>query len=328
MKRLPVSVSLVPSRIQIREKLEGGRGHRFLCDGDFRNGESFSAFMHAFLKFYQSQPSVDQETFSGFKVVKLKTMEVKTVEGATPRTSVAQSISGQVESGKYGIESTLVNVHNFNKIKQRERTDCEFIPFFFLMDFEPKQNSVILLTEQYGHYSPKGVLLDRLQQYVAMRLSPKHKVVSETIVSEEVFKKVLRQRIKALRFHFQRVPADVADDLGNDRHIVQNGEMEVYIKAKNGRFPSWGWNLLQEKRRTGISIGTETSDEMKVEIDMECGKTKTVDIGNLAAFRMSFPIAARDDMQENGHPSDDQMLEEAKDVLKLCRKVLGWRALA
>lgn len=279
--------------------------------------------MHAFLKFYQSNPSVDQDSFSGFKVLTLHPEG-----GPTPQAAASQSISGHVESGKYGIESTLVNVNNFNRIKRREKTDCEFIPFFFLMDFEPQKDSVILLTEQYGNYSPKGIFLDRLQQYVAMKLSPNHKVETETIVSEEVVKELLGKHVKALRFHFARVPADVADDLGNDRHIVQNGEMEVRIKAKNGSFPSCVWHLLQKQRRTGISIGEETSDKVKVEIEVERGRTKTVDIGNLAAFRMSFPIAEREDVQGNGHPSDNQMLEEAKDVLNLCRKVLGWRVRA
>lgn len=315
------SVSLVPTRIQIRkpqpeETKRKRRKPEFVKDGEFPEDGSFRSFMHAFFTKFLGHAEVSEDNRSGFRVAQLTPKEISSEQKE-------QWIHGCVESGKFGFESELVNVKT-KKSKRRETTDCELIPFFFAMDFEPGQAAAILLTEQFGPYSPKGIMLEHLRAFVESRMEG-HKLEPEIIVSEEIVRQVLSKHVKALRFHYERVPPDIADsiDASKDHHIERDGVMEVAIKAKRGKFPDWGFEFLHNVRRTGLTIFTEKSTELKVDMVVD-GKTKTVNIGDLNSFNTSFVVDSIQEVQQNGHPTDKQMLEEAKDAFVICRKALGW----
>lgn len=324
-RKTPFSVSIIPTQLQIRAPLDSPKKRKkstlYLRDGDFPGKVTFRQFMHEFLLEFKRHPSMVADTFSGFCVDRL--------EPAAWTKSLGTDvlwIYGYVKSGSFGFESELVDIRDSNKRKKRESTDCELIPFFFLLDFETGKDSAILLTEQFGSYSAKGPFLNRLQSYVDRRLPPGHKVETSTIVNEEAVKTMLSKRVRAIRFQFARVASDIADSLGNDEHIVKNGVMELTIRAKSGLFPNIDWNLLQEKKKLGLTISDTTSEEMKVDIKVE-GRTKTVNIGNLDSFHTSFPIEDRETVQVNGHPSFEQMVLESKDIIQFCREVLGWKKL-
>lgn len=319
-KNATYSVSLVPTRIRIRKSgahsaKRRGQAEAGVADGGFPGGESFRDFMRGFFGSHLGTATMDIDNQSGFRVS----------DSADGGAMVDGLFYGHVETGRFGFESELVDVTDTRRTKKRERTDCELIPFFFAMDFEPGMDCAILLTEQFGPYSPKGILLDRLRGHVE-KLMPGHGVETETIVSEEVVKEVLAKRVKALRFQYQRVPPDMADSIDSDGsgHIEREGVMEIVIKSRNGVFGEWGFKLLDKVRQTGLTVSDETSTNLKVEMEYD-GRTKTVDIGDFGSFNTSFPVDSREEVEANGHPATDRMLAEARDVLDICRKTLGWR---
>ena len=317
-KKSAYSVGLVPTKIQIFQPVDAAEGRRkreqrSLRDGDFPGRESFYNFIRSFFEAHLGTAIMNAENLSGFRVAKLN-----------PDTPATKVLWGYVETGKYGFESELVNVNDTSKIKKRERTDCELIPFFFEVDFNHRDGCAILLTEQFGPYSPKGILLEQLRGHVTDML-PRHTIKTETIVSDEIVQQVLSKHVKALRFQYDRVPSDIADSIGNgtDGHIEREGVMEVSIKSRNGVFPEWGFEFLNNVRRTGLTIQDMTSTEMKVDMEVD-GRIKTVNIGNLDSFNTSFVVDTREGVQENGHPSEEQMLSTAQEALLICRRALGW----
>lgn len=317
----PFSVSLVPTRIQI-QKPESEKGKQsspsFVKDGDFPKIGSFRRFMMIFFNEHLGKVNISNDDRSGFRVSKL--LPKRTVSGRSKRN---ERIYGCVESGKFGFESELMNVKT-KTTKRRESNDCELIPFFFAMDFEAHEESAILLTEQFGPYSPKGILLEHLRAFVESHMDG-HKLITGTIVSEDIVRQVLSKQVKALRFHYKRVPPDIADkiDKTKNQHIERDGMMEIAIKAKRGSFPEWGFEFLHNVRRTGLTIFNEKSTELKVDMVVD-GKTKTVNVGNMDSFNTSFVVDSIEDVQQNGHPTDARMREEAKDAFSICRKALGW----
>lgn len=317
------SVSLVPTRIQIqkpqtKEATGKPKVPELVKDGDFPKDGTFYTFLNDFLKCHLGKASVSPDDRSGFRVAKLSP-----TKQSSPMKTLPARIQGCLETGKFGFESELWNV-NTQKTKRREAADCELIPFFFAMDFEPGQDAAILLTEQFGPYSPKGILLERLRSFVQTQMGG-HKLVTEVIVSEDIVRQVLSKHVKALRFHYERVPPDLADSIDKDKdhHIERDGIMEVVIKAKRGMFPEWGFDFLHNVRRTGLTILDEPSTELKVDMVVD-GKTKTVTMGDLDKFNTSFVVDSIEEVQQNGHPSDERMMAEANDAFSICRKALGW----
>ena len=309
------SVSLVPTRVKIQRPDCDSHPRRntraFLRDGDFPERSSFREFMIGFFSSFLNSGNIAFDDSSGFRVADLD-------------HSGSRVLFGHVEAGKFGFESQFVNVEDTTKTKKREVSDCELLPFFFAMDFEPEKDCAILLTEQFGQYSPKGILMDQLRAYVAKILQG-HRLSSETIVSEDVVRKVLDQHVKALRFHYDRVPSDVADGIDGDDagHIEREGVMEVVIKSRNGVFPEWGYTFLNNVRQTGLTICDEHSTGLKVDMSVD-GRTKTVNLGDLDGFNSSFLVDSRDDVEQNGHPSTERMRLEAEDAFVVCRKAIGW----
>ena len=317
------SVSLVPTRIQIQKpqpNKEKGKqkAPELVKDGEFPKDGTFYTFLNDFFKSHLGKPSVSPDDRSGFRVAKLPPK----MQSSTIKTLPAR-IQGCLETGKFGFESELWNVET-KKTKRREAADCELIPFFFAVDFEPGQDAAILLTEQFGPYSPRGILLERLRSFVETKMEG-HKLVTEVIVSEDIVRQVLSKHVKALRFHYERVPPDLADciDKDKDHHIERDGIMEVAIKAKRGVFPDWGFEFLHNVRRTGLTILDEPSTELKVDMVVD-GKTKTVNMGDLDKFNTSFVVDSIEEVQQNGHPTDERMAAEANDAFSICRKALGW----
>lgn len=293
-------------------KLRKGTGG-FLRDGEFPKGISFRDFMSDFFDVHLGSGNIALGDNSGFRVADFE----HGVSGSC-------DFYGHVEAGRFGFESQLVNVEDPTKTKKREVSDCELIPFFFAMDFEAGRDCAILLTEQFGQYSPKGILLEQFRIHVEKRL-PEHRISTETIVSEDVVREVLNNHVKALRFHYDRVPSDVADGIDGDNagHIEREGVMELVIRSKNGAFPEWGYRFLHNVRRTGLTIYDATSTSLKVDMNVD-GRTKTVTIGDLDSFNSSFLVDSRDDVEQNGHPSVEKMLLEAEDAFNICRKAIGW----
>lgn len=323
MKLKPTySVSLLPTRIRILKPGDSAskrRGKAAAClkDGDFPGGASYRDFMYGFFSSVLGNALMIEDSRSGFRVAEL----------VPSKPTGSGFIHGRIESGKYGFESQLVDVNDANnagKAKKREMTDCELIPFFFAMDFHPGKDSSILLTEQFGPYSPKSILLEQLRKYVAEKM-PGHKVSSETIVSPDIVEEVLSKHVKALRFQFDRVPPDIADGIDRDDndHLERDGTMEVVIKSKNGRLREWGFEHLNDVRKTGITVNDATSTDLKVDMEID-GKQKTVNLGNTDSFNTSFSVDAKGEIEENGHPSINRMLSEAMDDFAICRKALGW----
>ena len=321
--KAPFSVSLVPTRIRIQKpeskNAKGRNGSLYAKDGDFPKKQSFKRFMEKFFMSHLGNVDVSDDNRSGFRVAQLTDKEP-----TTGHSDFDGCIYGFVESGKYGFESELMNVET-KKTKRREANDCELIPFFIAMDFEIGKDSAILLTEQFGPYSPKGILIERLRAFIEDKMK-EHKLVTETIVSEDIVHQVLSKHVKALRFHYERVPPDIADsiDQTEGRHIERDGVMELAIKARHGSFPEWGFEFLHNVRRTGLTIFDQPSSELKVDMVVD-GKMKTVNVGELDSFNTSFVVDTREVVQQNGHPSLARMLEEAKEAFVICRTALGWK---
>ncbi|MBQ6925553.1 MAG: hypothetical protein IJQ73_13010 [Kiritimatiellae bacterium] len=320
MAKAAYSVALVPTKIEILKPAEPAEGRRrrvrqCLRDGEFPDGMTLRGFLRDFLEAHIGTATVNTDQLSGFRVASL-----------SPETPNARILSGYVETGKYGFESELVDVNDTTRTKRRERTDCEFIPFFFAADFENGRDGAILLTEQFGPYSPKAILLEQLREHVRGVL-PDHKVRTETIVSDDIVKAVLSKHVKAIRFHYDQVPPDVADNLDENvsGHIEREGLMEVSFKSRNGVFPEWGFEFLNNVRRTGLTINDATSTDMKVDMEVD-GRIKTVNVGNLESYNTSFIVDSQEDVQENGHPGEERMLSEAADAFSICRRALGWPA--
>ena len=317
------SVSLVPTRIQIQKPLNFNakgkqRKPEFVKDGELPNGGSFKVILHDFFKKHLGKALVSADSRSGFRVSDL-------FPDKLPSNDEQQAflMYGHVETGKFGFESELINVET-KKSKHRESTDCELIPFFFAMDFQTGEDAVILVTEQFGPYSPKGILLERLRAFVQDKLEG-YKLTTEIIVSDEIVRHVLSQHVKALRFQYEKVPSDLADsiDRNKDHHIEHEGEMEVVIKAKHGAFLEWGFEFLNNVKRTGLTISDEKSTSLKVDMVVD-GKQKTVNLDSPDSFNTSFIVDSIEEVQQNGHPTDERMLSESKDALFICRKALGW----
>ena len=323
-KRMPVSVSLVPTRLSIRKRKssrpkDSNTAPECFRDGEFPGKQTFREFIHDFLLEFKEHPSMVEDTFSGFRVDRIVPADLRKERNPAP----LPRLHGRLSSGRFGFESDLVDIRDRTKVKKRERTDCELIPFFYLFEFMEGADCTILLTEQFGVYSPKTTLIERLQQYVDARLPDGGEVETETIVNERVVKKLLKNKIRALRFYFTKVAADIADDLGNDTFSCEDGTMELVVKPNRKRKFLFDWSQMDEWRRRGITVKDVKSEGMKVDVEID-GKTKAVDIGNLDSFRASFPVVDKAEVEENGHPSEEQMLLEANEALPLCREVLGW----
>lgn len=301
------TVSIIPNFIKIRSA--GTMEEKnYLRDGDFPGGQSYRDFIRGFLKSIRTAHLLVERNAG---------IRVDTVVAAEP-----EKLYGILKAGKYGFEAILENIET-KATKTRDLKDCEYIPFFYLFEFKDNQASAILLMEQFGPYSARTSFMDLLRKHIADTL-PGHVLEHGTLVDTDYVKDSVKENIKAFRFIWHTIPADVADDIFDEDAQEDEGKMELAFKPKNGG--SWGrpsWFNWEDTHTRGLKITSTPYDEMKVDVEIK-GKKKTIRVEQLSCFKMSFDVTSSVRIGKDGHPTAASMLNESGDIIDMAKRILGW----
>ena len=239
------------------------------------------------------------------------------------------------EAGRYGYSAELVNTVDNRRTYTRRIVEAELLPFSALF-WAPSSNSrfldkAILILERIGNIGIKNVLGRDIIGYFRQRGC---KLKMEYLLPDRFLSAILsNHRITKIRLIKHSIPADFADERlrGWDTH---GGTLEMVLKLKQGFSEAISGNIrsiLPRLRRRGATnsaegsfwrIGSFDYDNVKIEVDIGGGK-RTIDLANIGKINPSILVSSSVEFNgENGLPTTNSMLQEAKRLLEELKEEL------
>jgi len=234
--------------------------------------------------------------------------------------SQSRSISGVVETGEYGYESTLYDVQTAAVSYQRTTNDAEMLPFYFLAHVPAQRDEGVLLLERMGQLGIRKVFLGDFIDYFH-QYHPSIDVEFNPLVPQQLVTQYLQGgRVTKLRFIRFSVPSDITDAYDRGGHEEEAGYIEFVVHARrNRRIPiiSRIRDVVDGRRQVSnmIEIRGFEYDSVKVEIEME-GNRRTIDLSNLMKLRAQYDVTPDIQIGANGHPVFSSIDAVAKRLLE------------
>jgi hypothetical protein len=249
----------------------------------------------------------------------------------------ARTIFGIVKAGEYGLKSELRNVENDQSSYERQTTDAELIPYFFLLNIPNETSQGIAIFQRLGNRGFKDIFDKDFSSHIKGRFSSQYKVEISPLIPRDMVKAYLRNRILKVKLIKHSFPKEVSDVDLSGLPKEEQGEAEFILKAgRNKGFPT---SLLDKLRGNIDSFlgGNNTSvgslleiqgfqaDNVKIEVQVG-DKRRTIDFSNIDKLRFTEDVTNRVKIDTNsGSPDFEDLKKIALEFYNDCADALWGR---
>ena len=246
-------------------------------------------------------------------------------------------LNGTIKGGDYGYTAELSNTETGRTSYQRQVTDAELIPYYFLMELPSTANKGIVVLQKFKQSGVKEAFFKNFRDYFNSKLGADYTLELDPIVPKELVREYLKGgRILKIRLIKQGFPRDTFDVNSDEHPEDKEVTSELVFSAKRGgSLPDKLLNIFtpdkiaqfleSENKSVGSMVEIKHFDFNTIKLQVRIGKsTRTIDVSDTDRLRFSLDIS--NDVQEgsDGHPSFDSIDLLAKKFLKdLSSSVLG-----
>jgi hypothetical protein len=235
-----------------------------------------------------------------------KNKAYKTYLKAANIQSNDRNIEGILESGSYGLSSTIRDVDT-NEVKYKKNTnDADVLPFYFVAYIPKDTNEGIIILQRTGKHGIKTNFGISLNSYFSKNYSG-YSVEINTLIQEGLIKKILYNgTIKKIRCVQYKAHIDAIDGL-DDGHKESPYNMEIVLSGNKIPF----MNKIKEffsSPNNNIKTLVELRDfrdfdydTVKVDIE-ENDSIKTFDLSDLYKAKAYYDISSEVTLDNDGHP--------------------------
>ena len=240
----------------------------------------------------------------------------------------ARRIEGILESGEYGYEAALVNVHS-GRTHRRHVKEAELLPFYFLVYVPRRPVKGVMILQRFGSFGVSSVVGRMLARDFAP--TPNRIQIDSLVPDALVNHWTGARRARKIRLVSFKLPKHIEDvfRLGGSEDVYS----ELVITARRGKtIPlTRGLRTLlrsHDPREEGVVElqRKHPHDLVKMEVDVG-GKRRTVDVRHPDAIAAYFNVTDRVEIEKNGHPSLASIRKAAYDLLGDIKPILGEKPL-
>lgn len=232
-------------------------------------------------------------------------------------------ISGIIESGDYGYESTIYNTNSGKEKYRRQIDDTEIKPFYFLIHLPENDNKGFVILQRLGIYGIHSIFKNHLTTF----FKSKHENLQldfDPFVSRQLANAFIeRGNIREFTLTRYNLPPDVADKLGMNGHEQDIMSIEISIKAKKKSFLQLNnkvKNFIKNPNASIFSIrefenlGFNGEHKSKIKVELN-GNTRTVDLTDTGQIRPYYDIDSDVQKDISGHPLFNSIDSIAKKLI-------------
>ncbi|KYG84886.1 hypothetical protein AWW67_18035 [Roseivirga seohaensis] len=245
----------------------------------------------------------------------------KTSTGATVfhRKDAIRSVSGIIETGKYGKEENVVDINRkkddlpvFRMMKNHALQK----PFFFLICISSKKNEGLIFLEREGLFGIKQVFTLVLSKYISKNF-PEKSFHFSNFIDDKFVKKFINEGVyNKIRLVRNSLPEDVAEKYGLEKFNTDDFVLELSIRSKGKRRIGGSARKRIQEIFENNPNGFFTSDDFKkIGFDDEASihvnstyknSSRTINLSDTLKFRPYYDIKVN--ITSTGH-SDFKSIE-------------------
>ena len=217
-----------------------------------------------------------------------------------------RTLSGIIETGEYGIESTLLDVETGKEVHKRKTNEANMLPFYFLIDLPEGVDEGIILLQRTGMYGIRHILAGILDVMFDQRF-PEYRLRFHSLVESKEIEKYQKGKVETIRFISFKIPSDITDAFDRG-HKEALGHAELVVQAKRGSHLPINSTLSQffsGKRELAKLVALKETnfryDDIKIR--SRVGRAaRTMDLSDLKRLRGYHDISDEVDLDHSGHP--------------------------
>jgi hypothetical protein len=255
----------------------------------------------------------------------LKSGNLKTIEQSNQVFRVrnsytaAREISGIIEKGNYGSETSIIDVTNGNDSYKKKVQDADMIPFYFLASLPKGSNIGIFGIQMVGVHGCKSEFEEDFLRYFH-EFYPDFQITFHRLVTDQIIEKYLKRGIvKKIRLVNYIVPTDIADAYSTGL-TSEEIETEFIISAKTKKSLKVKDNIRRILRgEIGVNqiveIQEKHYDSVKVVLSIGGSKNVTIDLSDTDTIKSRFDV---DNViiGDDGNPQFQSIDKESKSLVK------------
>ncbi len=311
-------VKLEVYTIRIRNS---GDTENYLRLDSFHDDVDFLAFFQAYISSFDHQLELNENQKRSLKLDS-STLHIN---------SATRTISGVIESGDYGYESTIYNTQSGEERYKRQVDDTEIKPFYFLIHLPSEDNKGFVILQRLGIYGIHGIFKNHLTAFFKTRYE-NLQLDFDPFVSRQLAQAFIdRGNIREFSLTRYNLPSDIAEKFGMVGHEEDIMSIELRIKARKNRFlplnnkvKSFVENpnarIFSVRELDNLGFDGEHKSKMKVTLG---GNTRTVDLGDTGQIRPYYDIDNEVDKDISGHPVFTSIDQIARDLINDLNQELG-----
>ena len=282
--------------------------------GAFKRKGDLKRVLRRFLKERRAEYSVDGERQKLLRVQEFRTK--------------GRRISGIVVTGEYGYEADLYNVDTAEVSYQRNNSDAEMMPFYFLMELPVQHDEGVILLQRRSNLGIRTAFLRDFGDFFKERY-PNLKISFNTLVPPELVNEYLKNgRLTKMRFIRYTIPSDRADAYDGLGHVEEEGTAEMVFTPRRGDSLSWLGrrvrDVLDGKREITELVEFPEFEYENVKVELAVGGSrKTLDLSNTMKMNPYVDVTPDVKLGEDGHPEFNSIEDAALELLDSLGDKLG-----
>ncbi len=274
--------------------------------GNFASGQDLMRVFTQYLYARRADYSIDDERRKLLRVQKFHRWRNR-------------RISGVVETGEYGYRADLYNVYRERVSYQRNQTDAELLPFYFLVAIPAQLDEGVILLQRRSNVGIRTVFLRDFTSFFEERY-PSMRVSFNPLVPPQLINEYLQGgRLTKVRFIRYALPPDLADTYDNLGHIETEGTAELVWSSKRGMdlpLLSRVYDVFAGKRAVTEMVELPGYDYENVKVELQVkGRRKTLDLSNVMKMRAYVDVTDEVQLGVDGHPEFDSIDHAARDLM-------------
>ena len=227
----------------------------------------------------------------------------------TKINSEDRTIAGILESGDYGVDSTIVDQLTGEIKYKKTKDDLDVKPFYFYLWLPKNHNKGIVILQRLGIFGVNGIFTYHFSEYFKSKFDDLTVDFNPLISKGLALKFIEEGAVKEITLRRFNLPKDIEDKIGltNHRDIAR---IEVKIVAKAGKFLPYEGRVKKFLENPNVALfdipeldrlGFDGNHSSTVKI--KSGKNfRTIDLSDTGQIRPYYDISDEVKLLDSNHP--------------------------
>ncbi|WP_159523871.1 hypothetical protein [Sunxiuqinia indica] len=236
-----------------------------------------------------------------------------------------RSISGIIETGRYGKEESIIDILNKDNapVFKIHKNHSVQKPFFFLICIPEIKKDGLIILEREGQYGIKSIFTHVFKRYIDQNFEG-HNIDYTNFIDHQIVNNYINNGVyNTITLTRNSLPEDVAERYGLEKFETEDFSVELRIRAKGKRTISGKarkriQEMFESNPRGFFSseefekLGFDENAKVKVNSTYK-NSPRTIDLSDTMKFRPYYNIMVN--LNDSGHSDFNSIESEAIKLL-------------